>query len=222
VDRGAKKEKVEVNHNGRSIEEYSQGDSSPRLYEELGLSPQNTIIGTVGRLVRRKGHYDLLDAWPKIAEVHPEARLLIVGDGPEYEGLIRRARSLDCEDSVCFAGKRDDVPNMLDMMDIFVFPSHFEGLPGALIEAMIAGLPIIATPVDGNSELITDEETGILTPVNDSTALEKNIISLIEDKDKRESISRRAKTFARSSFSKDQMISKFDRLYNRKLNESNI
>lgn len=213
IGRGADPSKTKVIRNGRDIEKYASGNATSALFNSLQLDSNEPIVGTVGRLVERKGHYDLLEAWPSVLTSHPNAQLLIVGDGPERRSLQKRARELDCDSSVYFAGRRDDVPDLLDAMDIFVFPSHHEGLPGALLEAMIAGLPIITTPVDGNSELIENNVTGLFFPAHDEKVLSLRLATLLSDPDLQRDLGMRANEYAKNEFAISTMISEFESLY---------
>jgi len=213
VKRGASSDKLEVIQNGRDITKYADGNATEEVYHSLGISECDPVVGTVGRLIERKGHYDLLAAWPSVLDSHPDAQLLFVGDGEEMKSLNNRAREIGCEESVTFVGQRDDVPDLLDAMDVFVFPSHYEGLPGALIEAMIAGLPIIATPVDGNSELIEHEVNGLLVPVKDSQKLSEQIVSLLSDQEKQTRLGTAAHEHAKEEFAIETMVSEFSALY---------
>lgn len=215
VDHGADPDRVSVVHNGRDLEAYQNGTACPELRESLGIPPEASVVGTVGRLIERKGHYDLLEAWPLVLAEHPGAQLMIVGDGPEREGLETRARELGIWNSVHLPGTRDDVPAVLDLMDVFVFPSHFEGLPGALLEAMAAGLPIVATPVDGNTELITDGESGIYTPVADPESLGNRIDQLLSDPELSSQLGDSAACVANEVFTLAQMTESFEQLYNK-------
>jgi glycosyltransferase involved in cell wall biosynthesis len=213
IDKGANPEQVNVVRNGRDIEKYANGEATSELYEELGLSADAPIVGTVGRLIERKGHYDLIEAWPQVLEEFPDAQLLLVGDGPEREGLKQLAKQLGCVDSVVFAGERDDVPNLLDAMDIFVFPSHYEGLPGALIEAMIAGLPVIATPVDGNAELIDHKRTGLFVDPHSGDQIAVKIKYVLKEESIKKRLSRNASNISKSEFHTGNMVRSFEKLY---------
>jgi glycosyltransferase involved in cell wall biosynthesis len=211
IDRGVSPDRVSVVHNGRDIARYREATASPQLYDDLHLA-DSLVVGTVGRLLERKGHYDLLDAWPAVLEQHPDAVLLFVGDGPEWDGLHRRARELGCLDSVRFAGFRDNVPELLDAMDVFVFPSHFEGLPGALLEAMAAGLPIVTTPVDGCSELV-DEDSGVYVEPRSPESIAEGLCRVMADDDLRDRIAARAQERAEAQFSIERMVDGFEALY---------
>jgi glycosyltransferase involved in cell wall biosynthesis len=211
-EKGVSDQKVSGRHNGRDFKTYNTANASPELRNEFGLG-DGPVLGTVGRLVMRKGHYDLLEALPRIVNEYPNVTLLLVGDGPEREGLESRAESLDCRDNVVFAGMRDDIPELLDLMDVFVFPSHYEGLPGALLEAMMAGLPIVATPVDGNKDLINDGITGLFIPPNDSKRITKRILQLLSDPGLQQELGDSASKFAKKEFTIEHMVLEFKDLY---------
>ena len=213
LDYGVSPEQVSVIRNGRDIDEYRSGQSTPELRQSLGIPTDVPVVGTVGRLIERKGHYDLLEAWPVILDEHPEAHLLIVGEGPERDGLEHMARERRIADSVHLPGTQDNIPDLLDMMDVFVFPSHFEGLPGALLEAMAAGLPIVATPVDGNFELFEDEESGLFVPVRDPDTLASTTCRLLFDESFASSIGNEAARVATTEFSLSRMTKDFTTLY---------
>jgi glycosyltransferase involved in cell wall biosynthesis len=147
------------------------------------LPPNGPVIGTVGRLAEQKAQHVLLDAVPLVLERWPNARFVLVGDGPCREELERQARSLGVGDSVVFTGFRDDVPRWLASFDVFVLSSLFEGLCYAVIEAQAARVPVVATPVGGVRETVVDGETGIIVPVADANAVAGAIVRLLEQPD---------------------------------------
>lgn len=213
IDRGAPAESVEVIWNGRDIEFYGDGEATQDLFDALSLNQRFPIVGTVGRLVERKGHYDLLEAWPQVLASHPSAQLLIVGDGPEHEALRQRSTELGCSDSVVLPGRRKDIPDILDAVDVFIYPSHYEGLPGALLEAMAAGLPIVTTPVDGCAELVHDGEHGLHVPPKDPTKLAGAISRYLSNDELSKRMGKAAETRASESFAVESMVSQFQELY---------
>jgi glycosyltransferase involved in cell wall biosynthesis len=118
------------------------------LREELGIPQGAPVFGTVGRLAKEKNHAFLLDVLQALSATHPESRLLLVGDGPERAGLEARAAALGLGERVLLPGQRQDVARALATMDVFFFPSHFEGLGLAALESQAAGLPtLISTGV---------------------------------------------------------------------------
>ncbi|AJF27686.1 glycosyl transferase group 1 (plasmid) [Haloarcula sp. CBA1115] len=212
VKRGAEEENVAVVYNGRNIEQYRTTDSA-ELRSELDIPTEATVVGTVGRLVERKGHFDLLDAWPTIVSEIPDAHLVFVGDGADRERLTERVDSLGCADSVHFLGTRQDVPALLGAMDVFAFPSHYEGLPGAVIEAMAAELPIVATPVDGTSDLLENYRTGLFVDVQAPDEIAWATIRLHQHQPLAETLGTAAGQRAASEFTIESMVDGFERLY---------
>jgi glycosyltransferase involved in cell wall biosynthesis len=212
ADHGASAEQIEVIYNGRDLDQFATA-SSAELEDSVDVPNDAQVVGTVGRLIERKGHRDLLAAWPAVQERCPKAHLLLIGDGPERESLERYATELGCRESVSFLGFRDDVPVLLDLMDVFVFPSHFEGLPGALIEAMAAGVPIVTTPVTGNAELIDNYRTGLHVAARQPEEIKWALIRLLEYRSLAASISEAAEAKAQREFALDYMVAGFERLY---------
>lgn len=209
---GAPADAVEVINNGRDIASFGNAQSArPRL----GLDDDDVVVGTVGRLLERKGQFDLLDAWVTIRDRYPDATLLLVGDGPDREALEDHARELDVADSVRFLGTRQDVPELLAAMDVFAFPSHFEGLPGALIEAMASGLPIVATPVDGNGELLDNYHSALFVSVESPDELAWATIRLLEHDNFATTLAETAQRRAKSQYTVERMVEQFELLYDR-------
>lgn len=217
IGQGASPDRVRVVRNGRELDAYDVPEP-PGLRSTLGIG-DGPVVGTVGRLLERKGHHDLLTAWPRVLERHPDAALVLVGDGPEREALEQRAEELGITDSVHLLGTREDVPELLALFDCFAFPSHFEGLPGALLEAMAAGLPIVTTPVDGCSELVHDGEHGVHVPPYAPEQLGAAIAELLEDGERAAAQGTAAQARAHESFGVDAMVEGFERVYEEAIRE---
>ena len=213
IRRGARTEDVLVIQNGRRIERFTGRREPDDLRNELGIPSSATVVGTVGRYVESKGHLELIDAWASLNPNPEDLVLILVGYGPERERLEAYSKSYGVDDSVILTGRRDDVPDLLSLMDIFVFSSRHEGFSGALLEAMAAGLGIVATPVGGNTDMITDGETGLLVPVRDSDAMRQAIRSLVDDPDTRRALGAAASRKARDEFSLEAMTNSFEALY---------
>lgn len=211
VARGADADRVRVIRNGRDVSRYQESHADA-LEAELDLDGE-PVVGTVGRLLERKGHFDLIAAWATLRRNGVDGRLLFVGDGADRAAIERRARELDCADSIDFLGTRRDVPALLSVMDVFAFPSHFEGLPGAVIEAMAAGLPIAATPVDGTAELLDGYRTGLFVPVEAPEELAWALTRLLETPALRESLGDAARSEAEERFTVESMVGEFEALY---------
>ena len=213
IDRGADPEMVSVVRNGRDVDTYDVPEPAG-LRESLGIG-DGPVVGTVGRLVERKGHHDLLEAWPTVRTTHPDAELVIVGDGPERESLREHAEQRGIAPSVHLLGQREEVPELLALFDLFAFPSHYEGLPGALLEAMCAGLPIVTTPVDGCAELVTDGDHGVQVPPRDPDALGAAVALLLAADERATALGDRAARRARDEFDIRVMVEEFESLYER-------
>ncbi len=160
-----------------------QGRAAARA--ALGLDPAHPVVLTVGRLAVQKGHCYLIDAVPELATHFPDVAVVILGNGPLNDRLRAQAEALGAADRVHLAGFRPDARMLLNAADVFVLPSRQEGMPLAAIEAMEAGLPVVATQVIGTAEVVTDGETGILVRPEDPRALVAGISQLLADPDRR-------------------------------------
>jgi glycosyltransferase involved in cell wall biosynthesis len=146
---------------------------------QLGLSNTVPIVLTVARLTEQKGHSTLIDAVPRVLERMPECRFLLVGTGPLENAIRAAVLRHGIETSVSFLGYREDVPHLMAAADLLVLPSRFEGLPLVVLEAMAAGLPVIATRVCGTDQAIVNRVTGVLIPPDDPVDLAKAITELL-------------------------------------------
>ena len=137
----------------------------------LGLDPQQPVVLTIGRLNVMKGQRYLLDAVPALVERFPDLAVVVLGSGHLHEQLLAQADALGVAGTVRLPGHRGDARMLLDAADVFVLPSKHEGMPLVLLEAMDAGLPVVATRVIGSEEVVLDGETGLLVRPRDAAAL---------------------------------------------------
>lgn len=196
-----------VIHNGIDPVPFLQA-SGARVQQELKLKG-GPVLTFVGRLAPPKDLLTLLKAFERIRG----GSLILVGDGPlrlQVEQFVRR-RSLN--DRVALLGARTDIPEILAASDVFVLPSRWEGLPLTIIEAMMAGLPVIATRVGGVSELVEDGVTGFLVPPRDPVALAKAIQKLFDDEELRLKMSQAGRKKALREFTLDRMLAETQRVY---------
>ncbi|MEN9935453.1 MAG: hypothetical protein RLZZ387_2032 [Chloroflexota bacterium] len=176
---GAPHERLVLMQHAVEVARYRVPMEREALRAELGLAPDVRVIGMVARLFPQKGHDVLLDALATLGEARPH--LLIAGVG-ELEGALReRARRLGIESHVHFGGYRRDVPRLLGALDLYVHSSRWEGMSLAVIEAMAAGCPVVATVVDGSRELIEDGVHGWLVPPGDAAALARALGEALAD-----------------------------------------
>ncbi len=181
-----------------------------------------TVVVCSGRLTRRKNVDLLLDAFARAcARARPAAPplLVLLGDGPERAGLEARAARDDLRGRVRFGGFRDDVGRWLGAADLFVLPSRLEGLPNALLEAMAAGLPVLATDIGGCREAVTPEADGLLVAPDDARALEDGLVRLLEDADLRARLGAAAARTIAARFTLDAVAPRYVALYRRLLSK---
>lgn len=203
--------KVEIIYNGIDIEKFKSSAGSP-VRERLGIPQGIPVIGTVGRLHPQKGQKYLLGAVSVLKNKFPELRLLLAGDGPLRKELEDYAETLGITENVLFLGMRRDIPELLSAMDIFVFPSLWEGLGNVLIEAMAAGKPVVATDIPPVREIVTSEDSGFLVPPADSQALAEAITLILEDSALREALGEAAAERS-AFFSVDRTVSAYTRQF---------
>ena len=169
------------------------------------------VVGALGRLVPQKGYDVLLRAVAALGSA--DIRVRVVGEGPERGTLERLAESAGVADRVTFEGWRDDAPAVLASFDVLVLPSRDEGFPLSIVEAMLAGVPVIATDVGSVGEAITDGETGLLVPPDDPTALATALSRLAADRSLSCVLAERARARASAEFTAATMARSFEALY---------
>lgn len=207
------KKKIMTIMNGIDLTKYEINIDKRRKRIELGLNGKGPIIGLAARLVEAKGIGYLLRAMMDVVPLFPDISLLIAGDGPLQDGLKRMSVDLGIEKWVLFTGPRLDIPELLQMFDIYILPSVSEGLPMILLEAMAAGCPIIATEVGGVPMAVHHGQNGSLVKPEDPKALSSEIIRLLSNKDMRERYSENGIRLAREEFSAEAMTRSYEKLY---------
>lgn len=161
------------------------------LRTEITGDPSRPLLLAVGRLTYQKGYNYLLTAFADLRQKHPEAALAIAGEGKLYNDLTAQIKTLGLEGHARLLGGRNDVPRLLAASDIFVISSLWEGLPVAVLEAMAAGLPVVATNVSDTPRVVVDG-TGLLVPSQDPIRLSQALCSLLDDPELRQSLGRAA------------------------------
>jgi glycosyltransferase involved in cell wall biosynthesis len=176
---------------------------------ERKLRAAGPVVGSAGRLVAQKGFDVLVDALVQLDGV----TAVVAGDGPERDALERKAEAAGVADRFLLPGWADDVSLLMGELDIFVLPSRFEGLPLTLLEAMQAGLPIVATDVGGIAEAVTDRESALLVAAEDAPALASAITVLLEDRELGRRLGSAAHARWRAAFDVPVMVAAYERVY---------
>lgn len=167
---------------GIDLQKFSPAISADGVRAELGLEPTARIVGTIARFEGpRKGLLYFIDMAAEVARQCPDARFVLVGDGPYREVLEQRTRELGLEDRVVFAGLRQDVPRFLAAMGVFVMPSLIESGPYTVLEAMAMGRPVVSTPVGMVREVVRHRESGLIVPTEDSNSLACAVLEILND-----------------------------------------
>lgn len=215
-DVGLPARKVMTIHNGVDLARFGHGDRR-EARERLGLPSDTMIVGTVGRLDPVKDQAGLLRAFATVAAEHPGSMLLIAGDGPCREDLSRLVQALGIDGRVRLLGDCRDVPGVLAALDIFALPSIAEGMSNTILEAMASGLPVVATRVGGNPELVEDHVTGRLVVSRDPGALAEAMAAYLDDAHLRALHGKAARQRVTERFSLDRMCESYVDLYRRLL-----
>ena len=198
-----------VLYNGVDLTRFTKCDAIPRRHAGAPVT-----IGSVGRLVEVKNFPLLLRAFAELRK-ETDVRLLIVGEGPERRTLDALAAELGVSGSAQFVGHSEEVTRYMQQMDIFVLPSLREGLSNTVLEAMACALPIVASDVGGNSELVTDQHTGYLFESGDAAALTLHLRRLTADAGLRDRLGEAGRQCAQSRFAMRVMLEQYASLYER-------
>lgn len=215
--------RLKILYNGVDPALYARKSQAAKVRQELGLPPEAPVVGLVARLDHRaKGHLELLQALSLLKERHT-IHALMVGGGRRQEEMRQLAASLGLADVVHFLGNRRDVPELLAAMDIFVLPSHSEGVSLAVLEAMAAGLPVIVSAVGGLPEIVQQGETGLLIPPKDPEALAHSLARVLEEPGLARSLGQKAREHVQEKYSLERMAqvvnAAYDDLVQRKLKD---
>lgn len=181
-------EKITVVKRGRDAGRLGVRSQARRMEmrDRLRLDSNAEVVLSVGRQEYQKGHRHLIDAFARVSESRPQARLLIAGrEGHATKDIAKRISDLGVNDLVTVLGHRDDVADVMATADLFVFPSLYEGLGGALIEAMALGLPVVASDLPALREVVQEGENADLVPPGDAHSLALAIFGLLDDSDRR-------------------------------------
>ena len=225
IEDGYPPEKVRIIRNGIDLTRYAGTGAGSPIRTELGLPKDAPLVIMLARLNPQKGVDDFIKAAAMVRLKRPDVRFLLVGEKLKYIGdgwgpdagyhsyLHELCVNLGVDDSIVFTGHRSDVPALLAEGALSVLPTHSEGLSNTLLESMAAGLPIIATRVGGNPELVEDGVNGILVPPQAPATLANAILRILDDPALAQRFSAAARVKAREYFSMEKMIGDTEALY---------
>ncbi len=209
--------KVVTIYNGIELDRFRAVERDVGLARELGIEDGEKVVSVIARLVEQKRHVDFLAMAAQVLKVFPNVKFLIAGKGKLREQLEQTASQLGLSERTVFAGHRENVPQLLAVSDVVVSCSDREGFSLSLIEAMAAGVPVVATDVGGNAEAIVDRISGFIVPTRRPDLLARRVLALLTDEVLYRSVSNNAAERA-SLFSIGQMCKRTDALYTSLMN----
>ncbi|MBU0478058.1 glycosyltransferase family 4 protein [bacterium] len=215
INAGVPQDKINVVYSGIDIGKFDSISDTQYLCEEFSLSEDSPIVGTIAHLTDHKGHKYLLNAVPEVLKIFPNALFLIIGKGELEEALKKQVKELDITENVIFTGFRKDIGELLSIMDLFVLPSHLEGLCTSLMDAMLMKLPAVATTAGGIPEVVVDKETGVLVPPKNPKALADAIIQLLSNKEEAKEMGERGLERVKTMFNVSRMVEETEKVYMR-------
>lgn len=189
------------------------------LRQSLGLPPDGPIVGTVMIFEAKKKPELIVQIAPEIIKAVPDAHFLLVGDGEMMPVVRQLVEELGLQDRFVITGLREDVPELMALMDVFVHPAWYDVLPRAIVQAQATGTPVVATQIGGIPEVIRDGETGFLVPPRDLDALTEPVIRLLKDVELREKLGQAARESTSESFTVEAMVDAIENVYDQLIEE---
>ena len=215
-EEGIDEGKVELIYNGidgHRFDRVNYSGKAKEVRQHLGLACSTKVVGVVGRLAHIKNHAVLLRAMTKVVQEIDDVALLLVGDGPLRSDIEAMISEHNLGRYVKILGTRSDIPELLSIFDLFVLPSFSEGLSLTLIEACAAGVPIVATRVGGNEEVVVDQQNGLTVPSDDADAMAKAIIHVLSNMERAHQMGTIGRKRFQDTFTLETMVQRYQNLY---------
>jgi sugar transferase (PEP-CTERM/EpsH1 system associated) len=207
------RKKISTIINGIDTVRYAPRRKPAHLLKEMGIEENTKVIGTVGRLAQVKDQTSMIEAFAIVNRIIPDSVLLLVGDGPMRFELQQLVVKKNLGNSVVFAGSRMDIPDLLNLLDVFLLTSLSEGTSVSLLEAMASGIPPVVTEVGGNPSIVKNGVSGIIVKPKDIAGIADSITYLLNNKDILTSISQNAISTVKQHYSLNNMIEKYSGIY---------
>jgi glycosyltransferase involved in cell wall biosynthesis len=217
---GVPQERLVVIPNAVEIPNSPAADRDQAL-AKFDIPPGSHVVGFAGRLAPQKRVKDIVWAMQLLKQLRDRVYLMLVGDGPERESLFELARHMECEHLVRFVGHRDDAARLIGLFNVFWLASDFEGMSNSIMEAMAAGVPVVATDIPPNRELVVDGQTGFLVKVGDSVGMAQFADRILADPALAQRLGDAGRERMRTSFSVEKMVDAHAELYRQVLTEGN-
>ncbi|RJP68190.1 MAG: glycosyltransferase family 1 protein [Candidatus Abyssobacteria bacterium SURF_17] len=214
---GVNEDTVSIVHSGVGAPKVE--GSREEFRRALGIAPEEKLVGTVGALVDHKGHRFLIEAAPQVLSKAPQTKFIMVGDGELMPSLRSLASKLNVDNAIMFAGFQPGIHKYIGAFDVFVAPSHMEGLNTSILDAMMLGRPVIGTTAGGIPEIIEHGKTGLLVPPKDPAALAEAIVTLVTEPGKAEKLALAGQGRVQQRFTADHMVEGTIAVYEKLLNE---
>jgi glycosyltransferase involved in cell wall biosynthesis len=214
-------EQVGIIHHGIDMDRFVRDPQrSERVRRELGIGKQERLVGIVGRLNESKGHLQFLEVAQRILPDFPDTRFVIVGEASrgedeEANAILDKIEKAGLEDRMILTGYRDDVPDLLGAMDLFLFPTHAEAFGLVIVEAMAMGVPVVSANCDGVPDIVEEGKTGYLLAPTDVEGLTAAVADLLVDDQKRRAFGQAGRQRAEALFSEEKMCREMEELYRR-------
>jgi len=202
-----------VIYNAVNLEKFNPDKPFKNIREELNIAPEKTLIGYIVRITVQKDPVTMLKAMKIAVEKDKNIMLLMVGEGDLKEESKQIVKEMNLEENVIFQPFRSDIPDILNAIDIYCLPSLWEGFPIGIIEAMAMRKAIIATPVDGNTELVEDKKTGLLVPIQSPEKLAESILTLHNNREFAANMAKTGYEFVIQQFNINRMVREVESLY---------
>jgi len=210
-----KKDKVQIVYNGVDTEKFSPGSVQDDVRKKFLIGSKDMLIGTVTRLSPEKGFDHLISAIRDVVDVYHGVKVLIVGKGDERYRFYLQAKvdELKLSPHIILAGFNEDIPQILRCIDIFCLPSLYEGFSRSILEAMACGVPVVATRVGGNVEIIQDGVNGLLVPPGSPEKLASAIRKLLKDRETARKMGLEGRRLVEENYSIEKNVRKIEKLY---------